>query len=291
MFIAIFSQEEFTFADDLAPDRSGKCRSSQADFERARRSLHAHRAIVPYPRATAATAAPVEPVPELMVSPAPRSQKRTSMVCSSTRRTKETLVRLGKCGCDSISAPSARQSKSKSSTGTAHCGLPTQTKATSRGPAASGRMRSAASRISARPMFISNSKFQVGAGQQAQGFDARAGANADHARRPGHGGSGKRRRSACRCRRSRPCCRRSCRAGWRLRHRRRRRRSTSIQPSAPTPVWRSQMARARAGRVLRVEPASRARRDPDVPAPGEQEIVLGAVRLGEGDFHGPPMRR
>ena len=32
------------------------------------------------PRITAATAAPVDPVPELMVSPAPRSKKRTSMV-------------------------------------------------------------------------------------------------------------------------------------------------------------------------------------------------------------------
>ena len=32
------------------------------------------------PRATAMAAAPVDPVPLLMVSPAPRSQKRTSMV-------------------------------------------------------------------------------------------------------------------------------------------------------------------------------------------------------------------
>src|ERR1035441_4924463 len=47
------------------------------------------------PRATAIAAAPVEPVPLLIVSPAPRSQKRTSMVCSSTAFTNDTLVRLG----------------------------------------------------------------------------------------------------------------------------------------------------------------------------------------------------
>ena len=33
----------------------------------------------------AATAAPVEPVPELLVSPAPRSQNRTSIVCAIHR--------------------------------------------------------------------------------------------------------------------------------------------------------------------------------------------------------------
>ncbi len=48
------------------------------------------------PLANAAAAAPVEPVPELLVSPAPRSQKRTSMVWRSTLRTNETLVRFGK---------------------------------------------------------------------------------------------------------------------------------------------------------------------------------------------------
>src|ERR1019366_10350708 len=46
------------------------------------------------PRARAAAAAPVDPVPELMVSPAPRSKKRTSSVWALTTRTKETLVRF-----------------------------------------------------------------------------------------------------------------------------------------------------------------------------------------------------
>ena len=66
--------------------------------------------------------------------PRPRSQKRTSIVCSSTRFTKLTLVRFGNCACRSISAPIARQSKSKSSTGIAHCGFPTHSSVTSRGP-------------------------------------------------------------------------------------------------------------------------------------------------------------
>src|ERR1039457_2979178 len=89
---------------------------------------------VAIPRATAMAAAPVDPVPLLMVSPAPRSQNRTSIVCSSTGFTNDTLVRFGKYRWRSISAPGARQSKSKCSTGTAHCGLPTQSRVTSRGP-------------------------------------------------------------------------------------------------------------------------------------------------------------
>ncbi len=59
--------------------------------------------------------------------PAPRRRKRTSMVCSSTARTNDTLVRFGKRGWRSKAAPRERQSRSKLSTNTAHCGLPTLT--------------------------------------------------------------------------------------------------------------------------------------------------------------------
>ncbi len=78
-----------------------------AQVERARRASARAPDFRPIPRASAAAAAPVEPVPELMVSPAPRSKKRTSSVCRSTTRTKETLVRFGKARMPLDPAPSA----------------------------------------------------------------------------------------------------------------------------------------------------------------------------------------
>src|ERR1019366_6566822 len=87
-------QKKLALRDDLR--RTGKVDVAvEAQIDRAGRRQHAQ------PR----------------TPPAPRSQKRTSMLCSSTTFTNDTLVRLGKCGWRSISAPSARQSKSKCSTG------------------------------------------------------------------------------------------------------------------------------------------------------------------------------
>ena len=51
---------------------------------------------------------------------------------------------------------------------------------------------------------------------------------------------------------------------------------TSIHPSAPTPVWRSQIATAIAARIG-------ARRQ--IASPGEQKIVARAVSFGERNFH------
>ncbi len=106
-------QVEFTFAPRISAGPQRKASLLHSQIQRTGGCENAYRGLGRCRAQSAATAAPVDPVPELFVSPAPRSQKRTSMACSSTARMNETLVRLGKCGWRSISAPIARQSKSK----------------------------------------------------------------------------------------------------------------------------------------------------------------------------------
>ena len=69
---------------------------------------------------------PVEPVPELIVSPAPRSKKRTSDWCSDRRASRRKHL----CGLESADGARSRAADllppvGNSSTKTAHCGLPT----------------------------------------------------------------------------------------------------------------------------------------------------------------------
>ncbi len=107
------SQVEFTFRQLFPPAHEPGVRTFPTHVERAGRRQRPVPGSSTRPRTMAATAAPVEPVPELMVSPQPRSKNCTSIVCSSTGTTNDTLVRFGKSGCVSISAPTSRQSKSK----------------------------------------------------------------------------------------------------------------------------------------------------------------------------------
>ena len=73
----------------------------------------------------------------------------------------------------------ARQSKSKSSTGTAHCGLPTHSSVTSRGPLESGSANRAAA-ISGTAHIHFEFERQAIALEQPQRLDARAGAHPHH---------------------------------------------------------------------------------------------------------------
>ena len=122
--------------------------------------------------------------------------------------------------------------------------IPDPTSVTSRGPAARGNCEAPAE-LSGRPIFISNWKASPCV-QQPEGLDARSCFDPHHT-----GGEAVANQegaaSACRCPKSLPSCRRNCRAGWTPRHRHPW-LATSIQPSAPMPVWRWQMARAMAAR-------------------------------------------
>ena len=106
--------KEIAARDDLG--RSGKkyIVILPAQVQRAGGSQHAHRAFHHPPRHRRPRPRRSTRCPNSCVSPAPRSKKRTSRVWRSITCTKETLVRFGKRGWRSSSAPSFRQSKSKS---------------------------------------------------------------------------------------------------------------------------------------------------------------------------------
>ena len=70
------------------------------------------------PPSTAATAAPLAPVPDDIVSPAPRSKIRAVISRSPSRRQNDTFVRFGNSSLASIGGPnSARSRRSSSSPG------------------------------------------------------------------------------------------------------------------------------------------------------------------------------
>ena len=225
------------------------------------------------PRASAAAAAPVDPVPELLVSPAPRSQKRTSMVWRSTASDERHIGAVGKPGIafDGRAHGCASRNRNRRRAGrTADC---PRRQSRHRGPA---RWR-AVPRCAARPCSFRTRYSRPWCDEQPQMFDARAGADAEFRLRPVRSrassaaaqrvplpeSSGslpselKRRMEASKSGAGR--CDRPASS-----HRRRRPYSDRRWP-------RRFPGRPVAGRVLRH---------------GEQEIVFRAVQFNERDFHG-----
>src|SRR5208337_5056033 len=104
----------------------------------------------------AATAAAQEPVPEDIVSPAPRSQKRTSISLRFNTLTNSTFIPCLKSGCIEIGCATACQPTSNSETNTTKCGLPIETGTPEISPPVSVMANS--SPTSGTPMELRNSK-------------------------------------------------------------------------------------------------------------------------------------
>ena len=124
------SSAELARGTRARPSRSGRRAGPRPPPPRARRRRGARSRGCRCPRSTAATAAPVAPVPEDIVSPTPRSKMRARIVSTRTRaRQNDTLVRLGNSSWRSIGGPSSARSSSSRPSGTsiAHWGLPTDT--------------------------------------------------------------------------------------------------------------------------------------------------------------------
>ena len=225
----------------------------------------------------AAQTAPVEPVPELMVSPAPRSQNRTSSVCRSDGADEGDVGAVGEMrmrfDLGAHAAPVEIEILHKDRA------LRIADVEQSRLPLALRQSEAEADllRTPRGPAHVHlEGETQTSPVDEPQFPQARPGPDAERGSRASSGST----RNAAAQRVPLPEISASLPSALKSRISASQWASspasaTSIQPSAPMPVWRSQIARAAAVQSL-------ARR---LAGPGQQEIVLRAVRFGERNSH------